>query len=144
MTHAAPSWLAEQLLDRDLLPDRAIRSGIRRIIAARAREQAAAAPGTESVRLRQFAAERSQGPIAIATVQANPRHREPPVEFYRLTLGPHLKYSSSLWEGVTTTLEDAEAQMLALTADRAGLADGQRIRDLGCGWGSLSLWLARR
>jgi cyclopropane-fatty-acyl-phospholipid synthase len=141
---AAPSWLALQLLDRDVLPDRVIRAGIRRLIAARLRDESAPDPATSAARLRQFAAERSTGPIAIDTAAANTQHYEVPPEFYRLALGPHLKYSSGFWDETTPTLDLAEARMLEISAARAGLADGQRILELGCGWGSLALWMARR
>jgi cyclopropane-fatty-acyl-phospholipid synthase len=140
----APSWLATALLERDLLPDAVIRAGIRRIIAARLREQAPPDAATSEARLRQFAAERSEGPIAIDPSAANAQHYEVPSEFYRLALGRHLKYSAAFWDDRTETLDDAEERMLTLSAERAGLADGQRILELGCGWGSLALWMARR
>jgi cyclopropane-fatty-acyl-phospholipid synthase len=141
---AAPSWLALQLLDRDLLPDRVIRAGIRRLIAARLRDESAPDAATAAARLRQFAAERSTGPIAIETDAANAQHYEVPPAFYHLALGPHLKYSSAFWDPQTPTLGLAEARMLEISAARAGLADGQRILELGCGWGSLALWMARQ
>jgi cyclopropane-fatty-acyl-phospholipid synthase len=141
---AAPSWLATTLLERDLLPDAVIRAGIRRIIAARLREQARPDAAASAARLRQFAAERIEGPIAIDPSAANSQHYEVPAEFYRLVLGRHLKYSSAFWDDQTETLDDAEERMLALSAERAALADGQRILELGCGWGSLALWMARR
>jgi len=65
-----------------------------------------------------------------------------PAAFYRFALGKHLKYSSCYWEDVTKTLDEAEAFMLTLTTARADLQDGQRILELGCGWGSLTLWMA--
>jgi cyclopropane-fatty-acyl-phospholipid synthase len=67
-----------------------------------------------------------------------------PAAFFERVLGPHLKYSSCYWPRGVERLGDAEAAMLALTAERAGLADGQDVLDLGCGWGALSLWAARR
>jgi cyclopropane-fatty-acyl-phospholipid synthase len=67
-----------------------------------------------------------------------------PTDFYRLVLGRRLKYSSGLWADGVNTLEGAEAAMLALTCTRSGIEDGQHILDLGCGWGSLTLWLAER
>jgi len=140
---ATPSWLATTLLERDLLPDAVIRAGIRRIIAARLREQARPDAATSDARLRQFAAERSDGPIAIDP-SANAQHDEVPSAFYRLALGRRLKYSSAFWDARTETLDDAEDHMLELSAERAALADGQRILELGCGWGSLALWMARR
>ncbi len=82
--------------------------------------------------------------IAIETAAANEQHYEVPPAFFEAVLGPHLKYSSCYWPDGTNDLGAAEAAMLALTAERAGLADGQEILDLGCGWGSLSLWAAAR
>ena len=55
--------------------------------------------------------------------------------------GRHLNYSSCFWDAETQTLDEAEARMLAITAERAQLADGMRILELGCGWGSISLWM---
>ncbi|MEM1263595.1 MAG: cyclopropane-fatty-acyl-phospholipid synthase family protein [Pseudomonadota bacterium] len=82
------------------------------------------------------------GPIAEQTDAANEQHYEVPAEFFELCLGPHLKYSCGHWSRPTLSLAESEAEMLALTADRAALTDGQRILELGCGWGSLSLWMA--
>ena len=83
-------------------------------------------------------------PVAIETAAANAQHYEVPSRFFELVLGKHLKYSSALWLEGTSTLDEAEEAMLALTTARAGLADGQRILELGCGWGSLSLYMAER
>jgi len=137
------SWLAIRLLERGLLPDRIVRAGIRNIVASRLREQEERDGRGRCDRRRRFVEERNAGPIAIATA-AGQSHDEMPIAFYLNVLGPHLKYSSALWEPGVTSLEDAEARMLARTAARAGLADRQRVLDLGCGWGSLSLWMARR
>jgi cyclopropane-fatty-acyl-phospholipid synthase len=131
---------AIRLLERNLLPDVAIRAGIRRIIASRLDALDAA---DAARRLAQFVRERREGPIAIATAAANAQHYEVPTEFYRLVLGRHLKYSSACWDAGAATLDDAEARMLALCADRAQLSDGQRVLELGCGWGSFALWMAR-
>lgn len=83
-------------------------------------------------------------PIAIATDEANEQHYELPTRFFERVLGKHMKYSSGYWEEGVTEIEESEARMLALTCERAGLADGQRILELGCGWGSLSLYLAEK
>jgi cyclopropane-fatty-acyl-phospholipid synthase len=141
---AAPSWLANELLERDLLPDTVIRAGIRRVIAARLRQRVRPDAAAADARRRLSAAARSGGPIAIDRSTTNAPHDEVPSEFYRLTLGHHLKYSSAFWDDQTETLDEAEDRMLALSAERVALADGQRILELGCGWGSLALWMARR
>jgi len=84
------------------------------------------------------------GPIAIETDAANTQHYELPPEWFHLVLGPHLKYSSALYPTGTESLAEAEEAMLALTVERAGITDGMRVLDLGCGWGSLSMYVARR
>jgi cyclopropane-fatty-acyl-phospholipid synthase len=98
----------------------------------------------QQYRLRELIARMSSGPIAEVPEKANEQHYELPAEFLSLILGPRLKYSGCLWEPGTRTLAEAEEAMLDLTCRRAGVRDGMRILDLGCGWGSLSLWLAER
>jgi cyclopropane-fatty-acyl-phospholipid synthase len=83
-----------------------------------------------------------RGPIAIHTDAANEQHYEVPAEFYQNCLGPRLKYSCAWFDTPEDSLAEAEEKMLRLTCERARLADGQRILELGCGWGSLSLWMA--
>lgn len=75
--------------------------------------------------------------IAIQQDKANDQHYEVPDEFYRLVLGPCLKYSSGYWPKANTTLAESETHMLELYCERAGLQDGMRLIDLGCGWGRL-------
>jgi cyclopropane-fatty-acyl-phospholipid synthase len=90
---------------------------------------------------RDFAAEMAKHPIAIHTDAANAQHYEVPPEFFAPILGPRRKYSCCLYDGVTS-LKDAEERALSETASHAALADGQRVLELGCGWGSLTLWMA--
>ena len=85
-----------------------------------------------------------ESPIAEQVDKPNEQHYEVPADFFRLVLGPRLKYSSCWWPEGVTGLAEAEEAMLALTCERAGVEDGMEILDLGCGWGSLSLWLAER
>jgi cyclopropane-fatty-acyl-phospholipid synthase len=82
------------------------------------------------------------GPIAEVPEKANEQHYELPAEFLGLILGPRRKYSGCLWSEGVDTLAQAEEAMLARSCSRAEIRDGMRILDLGCGWGSLSLWLA--
>ena len=93
---------------------------------------------------RQFAQAMTGYPIAVNTAAANAQHYEIPEDFFALVLGPQRKYSCCLYEEGVDCLIEAEERALAATAAHAGLADGQRILELGCGWGSLSLWMARR
>ena len=84
------------------------------------------------------------GPIAVQTEAANEQHYEVPAEYFNLVLGPNLKYSSAYYPTGTESLAQAEEAMLTLTCERAGIVDGMRVLDIGCGWGSLSLWIARQ
>lgn len=131
--------MIDTLLSRDLLPDWAIRAGIRRLLRQRLREIAHPAP---AVQVREFADALRTMPVAINTAESKEQHYEVPTAFYQCCLGPRLKYSSCLYERDDDTLARAEERMLGLTCERARLADGQRILELGCGWGSLTLWMA--
>lgn len=126
------------LAERGLVPLPLLRVGIRRLLERRLRE-AREAPSVEA-----FARELEEGPIALHTAAANEQHYELPPAFFERVLGPRLKYSSALWPEGVTTLAEAEEEMLALTAARANLLDGQDVLELGCGWGSLTLWMAQR
>ena len=134
----------DDLLEKNILPDPLIRTGIRRMLAGKIREETRANIGEQKAALLAHVAELKQSPIAVQTDTANQQHYEVPTRFFQLTLGPRLKYSSALWPEGVTTLAVAEERMLSLTCERAGLADGQRILELGCGWGSLSLWMAEK
>ncbi|MHC5068226.1 MAG: SAM-dependent methyltransferase [Planctomycetota bacterium] len=128
--------LAIAAAERGLLPDSATRYGIRRLLQRR-RD---ALSGSDD----DFVAALRKAPIAVDQQAANDQHYTVPAAFYRLALGPNLKYSSCLWDDTTSDLGAAEDAMLDLYCQRAQLADGQRILDVGCGWGSLSLYLAKR
>jgi cyclopropane-fatty-acyl-phospholipid synthase len=92
---------------------------------------------------RHFATAMAPYPVALSTAEANAQHYEIPAEFFTLVLGPQRKYSSCLYDNGIDSLAAAEERALAVSAEHAALADGQRILELGCGWGSLSLWMAR-
>ena len=132
------------LLSRDVLPDPLLRFGIRRLLRQRVREEDTGDVETQRERLMKMVAELQQAPIAIETAAANEQHYEVPTRFYQLCLGPNLKYSSGYYPTLTESLAIAEETMLALTCERAGIANGQQILELGCGWGSLTLWMASR
>jgi cyclopropane-fatty-acyl-phospholipid synthase len=136
------SSLPFNLLERDLLPDSVIRTGIRRLLEARLREEGKGDPEAQQAHLMRFVEELRRSPVAIATREANEQHYELPSAFFGLVLGRHLKYSSCYFKPGVTALDEAEAEMLRLTCERAGLVDGEQILELGCGWGSLTLWMA--
>jgi cyclopropane-fatty-acyl-phospholipid synthase len=139
-----PSLTLDRLLEKNWLPDWLIRVGIRRLLRQRLRGENRGNAGARQAHLSQFAAELRQHPIAIETMAANEQHYEVPTEFYQLCLGARLKYSSALWSDGVATLNAAEESMLKLTCERALLADGQNILELGCGWGSLLFWIAEK
>jgi cyclopropane-fatty-acyl-phospholipid synthase len=130
---------ATRLADRVSLPDTVTRTAIARRVATTQHALEALDPGAEA----RFAAAMAERPVAVFTEAANQQHYELPPEFFALVLGPRRKYSSCLYEGAAT-LPEAEERALDETADHAGLADGQAILELGCGWGSLTLWMAER
>lgn len=136
-----PAALLVEWAERGLVPDRLLRAGIDRVVAARLRNEAG----------KDRAAERDDfwhaawdGPITVRTRAVNRQHYEVPPGFFELVLGPRLKYSAAYWPEGMSDLAGAEEAMLELTATRAGIQEGQAILDLGCGWGSFSLWAAER
>lgn len=133
----------ERWLERGLLPDWLVRVGIRRLLRDRLRLEHAHDPEEASRRLLAWIAECDRSPIAVETKAANEQHYEVPAAFYARVLGRFRKYSSGLWGPDCRSLDDAEAAMLKLTCERAEIQDGMRVLDLGCGWGSISLWVAR-
>jgi cyclopropane-fatty-acyl-phospholipid synthase len=127
-------------LERDWIPDWAIRTGIRQLLRGRLRDQRRLTEARRKGLIEQL----RQGPLALQTDAANHQHYEVPTDFFQLVLGTHRKYSCGLWNEGIDNLDAAEEAMLDLTCRRAALEDGQDILELGCGWGSLSLYMARR
>jgi cyclopropane-fatty-acyl-phospholipid synthase len=137
------SWL-DPILEKDLLPDPVIRLGIRRLIRERVRLESEGGAAAQQARLMDWIRQLRDSPIAIETEAANEQHYEVPAAFFERVLGRHLKYSCGHWPAGVDDLDTAEESMLRLTCERAGLAAGQRVLELGCGWGSLTLWMAER
>ena len=136
--------LLDRVLDTGLVPDVVARQGIRRLLRARLRDEDRGGLEQDHAQLLRHVEALKRSPVALATDSANEQHYEVPAAFYALVLGPRRKYSSCLYPTGRESLADAEERMLALTAERADLRDGQQVLDLGCGWGSLSLWIAER
>ncbi len=128
---------AVALAERGLLPLPALRLGIRHLLRQRLRTAAVGMDTTD------FAGELTNSHIALETDKANEQHYEVPLEFFELVLGPNLKYSSAYWLNGTCDLAAAESRMLEISCERALLEDGQDVLELGCGWGSLTLHMAR-
>ena len=131
------------LAERGLVPDALLRAGIRRMCAQRLRDEHAGDPDAAARRNAALIAELRESPVAIHTDAANRQHYELPPGFFTRCLGPRLKYSGCYYPTGSETLAQAEEAMLALYGERAELADGQDILELGCGWGSLTLWMAQ-
>lgn len=129
---------AIDIVERGLLPDAAMRWGVRQLCAQRLRQSRRdRASDVPAFLERARAAE-----VAPVPHKANAQHYEVPTEFFQLMLGPRLKYSGCWWNDGVTSLGQAEDDALALTAEHADITDGMSILELGCGWGSLSLWMA--
>lgn len=121
------------------LPDPVLRAGISAFVGRTSRQLAGSGTADEA-----FARTMRAYPIAVHVEKANQQHYELPPEFFALVLGPRRKYSSCLYEGGASTLAQAEEQALAETCAHADLRGGQTVLELGCGWGSLSLYMAER
>ena len=135
---------AIEAIERGFIPDTLVRAGIRKLLRQRLKNQESG-NCEEHVRVFQnFVQSTRQGPIAFLPEKANEQHYEVPAAFYEAALGHRLKYSCCCFEDGITTLDQAEDRALEVTCQRAGLTNGQRILELGCGWGSLSLWMAEK
>lgn len=134
--------LIDDLLAQGIVPDTLLRLAVRASLAGSARRWRQLPDREKARRQALFVDQLRQGPIATHTTQANQQHYEIPSRFYEMVLGPWLKYSCCYWDEQEGGLEQAEVAMLKLTCQRAEIKDGMHVLDLGCGWGSLSLWLA--
>ena len=126
------------------IPDRAIRFLIRTLLKARLKKEGSLNFSDRLNALFIFRDQLQQEPVAHAVDSANEQHYEVPADLFETFMGPHLKYSSGYWADGATTLAESEKRMLEITCERAQLQDGQQILELGCGWGSLSMWMARK
>lgn len=142
--HEGPSAGMLGWAERGLVPDALIRHGIRKLCAKRLREELRGGAEERGARFQAGIDSLRASPIAIHTDAANAQHYELPAAFFQRCLGRRLKYSCAYYRRGDETLDEAEEAMLELYAERAELADGQRILELGCGWGSLTLWMAER
>lgn len=138
------STAAIALAEAGKIPDYLLSYGIERACAQRLKEVQFQYADDPQGELSRFIAQLESSPIAEATHEANEQHYELPPEFFGLILGPRRKYSGCEWSSGVTTLEEAELGALKTVAERAGIREGQRILELGCGWGSLCLYLAEQ
>jgi cyclopropane-fatty-acyl-phospholipid synthase len=139
MTRQAISWTEE-----GFVPDAIVRSAIRRLLRDRLATLRSDDVKYAAEQTARFVAAMADAPIAPLPRKANEQHYEVPADFFAQVLGPHLKYSACFWGEGVASLGEAERSALDITCQRAELADGQEILELGCGWGSLTLYMAER
>lgn len=138
VTAKAVSWT-----ESGLVPDTVIRAGIRRLLEKKRKEIRSGDLEFAATSSNDFVAMMNASPVALMPDLANEQHYEVPSDFFAAVMGEHLKYSCCYWRDGAKSLSEAEAAALQLTVQRAGVTDGMQILDLGCGWGSLSLWIAK-
>jgi cyclopropane-fatty-acyl-phospholipid synthase len=133
----AVSWT-----ETGLVPDTVVRAGIRRLLESKRKEILSGDVEYAANVTNRFVAMMNESPIALLPEVANEQHYEVPAAFFSHVMGEHLKYSCCHWPAHVSNLSEAETAALELTVKRAGIEDGMQVLDLGCGWGSLSLWIA--
>lgn len=136
--------LADAMIDRGLVPKPLLRHGVRVVLRERLAEQREIYANHRDAALARFVEHMRASPIALLPGKANEQHYEVPAEFYALVLGARRKYSSAYYDGPSVGLDEAERTMLATSVERAQLEDGMDVLELGCGWGSLTLYMAER
>lgn len=138
----SPVTFALKLAEKGYLSDALIRKGIQRLCKSRLQEISEQDCEQAQSSLVQFLQAMARAEIAPLPEKANAQHYEVPADFYQYCLGSNRKYSSCFWLPETRTLDEAEQLALTQTCAHAQLHDGQHILELGCGWGSLTLWMA--
>ncbi|WP_295793508.1 cyclopropane-fatty-acyl-phospholipid synthase family protein [Mucilaginibacter sp.] len=134
----------DKLIEQNKVPDFLLRQGIRKLLKQRLADENKGDVEAQQAHLMALIDKLKASPIAVNTVDANQQHYEVPTKFYQYCLGKNLKYSSCYYKPGVTSLDQAEDDMLALTCERAELKNGQQVLELGCGWGSLSLYMAAK
>ena len=132
------------LAEKGFLPDLLIRLGIKRLCGQRLSETNTLGLEALENSHQQWIDLLTESPVAIVPEKANEQHYEVPPKFFELVLGANLKYSSGYWSKEVFSLDESELEMLKITCERAGLVDGQDILELGCGWGSLTCFMAQK
>lgn len=132
---------AIELVEQGWVPDWFIRRAIQRLCSKRLSSLNVGSEQANLEHQRTFMEAARQSPIALVPEKANEQHYEVPAEFYQQVLGRRGKYSCCFWPEGVSTLDEAEAAALRETCAHAQLENGMQVLELGCGWGSLSLWI---
>ena len=133
-----------ELAEKGIIPDYFIRQGIIRNCENRLKNENVSNTEKVSLKKQNWIAQMKESPIALVPEKANEQHYEVPPAFFENVLGKHLKYSSGYWPNGVNSLDESEESMLELSFERAQLADGDSILELGCGWGSLTCYMASK
>jgi cyclopropane-fatty-acyl-phospholipid synthase len=141
-TMSAVTAKAVNWTELGFVPDTVIRAGIRRLLESKRKEIHSGDAEFAATAMNSFVSMMNESPIALVPDLANEQHYEVPAEFFTQVMGDHLKYSCCYWPNDVSNLSEAEAAALEITVKRAGIEDGMAVLDMGCGWGSLSLWIA--
>ncbi|AOP36654.1 cyclopropane-fatty-acyl-phospholipid synthase [Leptospira tipperaryensis] len=136
-------WIYD-LMEKDIFPHWLIRFRIRQLLKQRLKDEDKGSLEKNQKHLMEYVNSLKKSPIAIHTGAANEQHYEVPSEFFKLVMGKHMKYSSGFWETENTSFDESERKMLEITCERAQIENGMSVLDLGCGWGSLSLYMAEK
>ncbi|MBN1549984.1 class I SAM-dependent methyltransferase [bacterium] len=131
------------LVEKGLVPDTFIRQGIRRLLAQRLKQEKRSTLEDQMEHLQTLVMMLRKSNVAVETQIANEQHYEIPASFFEILLGKHKKYSGCYFETAQTSLDEAEEKSLKMICERAGIEDGMHILELGCGWGAVSLWIAK-
>ena len=136
--------MINKLLEKNLIPDSLIRMRIRSLLAERLKQETKATQELQQEHLMHIIEELKNSPIAIETKAANEQHYEVPTQFFKYVMGKNMKYSSCYYNPQTKNLDEAENNALELTCQHAELQNGMKILELGCGWGSLTMYMAKK
>ena len=131
-----------ELAEKGIIPDYFIRQGIVRNCENRLNNENVSNTEKVSSKKQIWIEQMKKSPIALVPEKANEQHYEVPPAFFENVLGKHLKYSSGYWPDGVNSLDESEESMLELSFERAQLTDGDSILELGCGWGSLTCFMA--
>jgi len=134
-------WLID-IIEQGRVPDLVIRAGIRALDRRRLRAERRSGPAEQLQAKMDLVRQLRESPVAVATDKANEQHYEMPPEFLERALGPRMKYSCCCWPDSVASLAQAEEAALKQVCERTGIENGMEVLDLGCGWGSFSLWAA--
>ncbi|MBC7914235.1 MAG: class I SAM-dependent methyltransferase [Pyrinomonadaceae bacterium] len=135
---------SDKLIEKNMVPDVVIRQGIKNLLKQRLNDENKGSVALQQDHLSKLIEQLKASPIAVNTVDANQQHYEVPTKFYQYCLGKNLKYSSGYWKDGVLDIDTSENDMLEITCQRAELINGQKVLELGCGWGSLSLYMSAK